>query len=1137
MKEVKCNIPVINRSINRAAKYRPEKADEVSRRLGSLFNTARALSSVTPVNRTAVSAATAADVNRARNALNNAMRIAEVAQINPGSVRSLGYFLAQTFGLRHRGFGLANELTDPGAVRSLMIKLRKRGEGTAHVVLANVEYIDAAIEADKVFKQVYSRYKRTVTGDEWHRLKLDLTEIGAHPYVQNDLGLVGPAGLRFLRDRQARMFETIQRLGITQSDADLLADASTKVLARQRAALEIANALGVKLDDTGAGFISYIPRTFSNEALRRFAWYRSGNEVKIVDASGEITTQALPTSFTRARNSFHITVEDEVVLDAILVGKFGEGFYEEIGVSDVSDLLADNATLARQFASKINERAPELIDAMVDAGVVSRIPMTSTELYDFLVQRNELPFKNLNEMLPYRFEDMAVTYRAQLERLAGRSLLANFTAKAALEGNWGITEAQRLADPEKYKAWVKLGSPDANNNDVVFSHQEINRLGLGANVFQNANVYVHPVVASMYKSQVKVFTDPSQLGAISRFFHQLNTTFKTLALSSSGFIFRQLYTPIFQVHAAGGRIDQYITDMFRSFTRLAELRSQGKSMDTFHEMLDDTKRIYKGNSGDLLTERELWTWLRERGEVAEIIPWLGTNLSSSSYTMNSGLIESIKRNARYTQDVLQNYDNLGYKGVAANLIFQYGDSLNSVGDKLFHWFSTSNVLFDNVGRFSLIKSLTDTTKFNATIRTAQGNIEQFPTLDSAVVRMNEYFFDYSDRGDFDNFMNHVRPFWMFMSRNTFSVWRMMVRHPSRFVAYNRLYAAMNNPDDQEDIPEGALKSWMAGTYPQLWVSRRDEQGNPLEVVVMPRVQFDPIAEGTRGVTNVVDSVLYANGVWPNSRWSNRAATDIYEDFPWNETVTNRFLAEQLEQSFGAYKAIAGLVTGRDVRFDIPLRGPEARDSVFLGVRMPPMARYVLENTLPTLASINRSNPGFIFGKNPEFDAQGNMISPGIPSWAGASRERRDRASDFRSWWQRAASIIGFNSYSLDIMTEMGYKREDIRRNIDAGRDYVLNRERQLLEQEMTPEQRRVEYEKLEYARAVVTALEFEYREIEHWANERDMPWPAAVRALQREGIRTNTLNNLPKEMQDEVIDLYYGDPSTWPTIPTTSQPQ
>jgi len=1139
---------MVDTSIARARKYKPERADEVSRRLENLFRPASALSTPTRRrgNRTLHSAATAADISDARASMNAAMRVENIMPASPGSVRSLGYALAQNFALVNRGFGLLDTMTDEGAIRTILRKARKRGEGTVHHILQNLAYIDASLQADQQLEAI--RRRLGIDKDKWHRLKLDMTEVGMHPYVQKDLNMVGPAAIEFLRGRQKRMFNYIAELGIPQQDADQIAAIVGNVTAQQRATLEIAKTLGVNLDDIGDGFISYIPRVFNNEAVRRFGWYRKDdvNLRTVINSDGSTSTVPLPTRFTKERTTEWITVEDEMVLDAVLTGRFGPGIYKELGVESVDDLILNNRAMAVGFSDVIDRRSPALFDALVEANVVNRIPMTGTEIFDYAIQRYELPFKNLSEFLPYRFEDMTVAYRSQLERLAGRSFMAHLTAKEAIENGWGITEAQRLAEPDKYRRWTKLTSNSVTDTDVVISAEEARTFGI--NTEAAGNTYVHPVVASMYRSQLEVFTDPAQLGSIARFFHQLNTTFTSLVLASSGFVFRQLYTPIFQIHAGGGRLDRYFTDMGRSLYRIADLRRQGLSMDKFFEMYDDTKAIYRGFDGELITERQLWKELRERGEVTEIIPWLGTNLSSRAYQprsidavnsrWSSSVVESVKRQARYTQDIFQNFDRLGYSGVAENLIYQYGEAGERVGDGLFHWFSASNVLFDNVARFSLAKSLTDTTRLNSMMRVAHGNIQSTMNLGDAIKRIGEYFFDYSDRANFDQFMGNIRPFWMFTSRNTFAVWRMMVRHPGKFMAYQRLYAMMNRPDDQEEIPRGGIQDWIDPTTTSFWITERNEQGTPTSVIAMPRAQFDPIAEGTRELTSITDSILRSNGIWPTSTWSTQDIGSMYDDLPWDDTLTNRFLREQLEQSFGAWKVIAAEVTGRDPQFDQPLRGPDApQQSNFLGVTMSPMMRYRLENIIPITRNINRSNPGFIFGRPAEFDDEGNMVRPPQRSWWGTPRDRRDRAADFRAWWQRLASAGGFNTYSIDVMSSMGWRQAEIRNAIQEGRDYVVDRERDLLSGDYTSQQLTIEYEKLEYARAAVTMLEMEYREVEQWAQERGMSWPAAIRALEQEQTRTHTLNNLPIEQQEAIIDLYYGDQNSWPTIRTTPQPQ
>lgn len=1110
-----CGITAIDDALKNAQKHRPEQADEINRRTNNLFGRARVLGEPPPRGLTAPEAI------YAKVTFENVMRNVAVHSASPGSINSLSYWLAKNFALVREGFGLMDKLTDEGGVRYLLNQLKRRGQGEIHVILSNMNFINDMIIADKTLETI--RRELGIDRGTFHRIKLDAYEIGMHPFVQKDYQLIGPAGVKFLRDRQQRFYNLLAENGFDNTRAATLADVVSQVATRYRTNLELLQAFGVNARNTDE-LINYLPRTFSAEAVRRIGWYReAAGGYNVVDIEGNIKRQQLPSVFTRSRDSNLFLVEDEILLDEIL-REVVPNLYEKYGIENVTDLMEDTGALTRALSKDITTRMPDFVDALVDSGIMSKIPMTSTELVDYMVQRYRMPFRQLDEALPYNFAEMARTYRAQAEQLVGRSVMAHYTVKAAIEGGWGITEAQRLADPDKYRKYVKLSSPNPGSAEVVISADEAARFGMP--VFQFSNVYVHPVVAAMYRAQVRIFRDPSQMGMIGKLAYELETVFKTTALATTGFVFRQIYTPIVQVWAGGGRIDTYASDLTRSLFRIAQLRNRNEGLDNFIDIFDDAKRIYRGPDGNLITERQLWRELRRLDEIQEIIPWYGQSLQRANYIPTKGPVRAVRDTARYLKDVVENYPELGVEGVRGRigeLVNTAGNGSRKMGDLAFHWVGLTNVLVDNVGRFSLVKALTDTSRTNRMMLEAQGNFfTEVTDFDSAVTKMNEFFFNYSDLGSIDEIMTHIRPFYMYMSRNTFSIYRMAVRNPSRFVNYHRLWAALNSPEEREDVPYGGVPDWIRNQSPFYWVIR-DEEGNIENMFALPRGMFDPVADGTNTLTSALDRYLYYMGVWPQSQYPSIGVSDRVNDLPWAQTTTNKALNALAQDSYGYFQALTGFITGEDVRFGTPLRGAGVQDTSFLGVPMTAMQRYVLESTVPGLRNLNRANPFFMFGKPYEVDEEGNIIDWGRPAWlTGTPRSRRDRSADFRSWWQRVASAIGFNTYSIDYLEQMGWRQTEIAISLQQGRNYILERERQLLEGNLPAQDIRKGIQELEELRLVYTALELEYQEILYWAEENDMTFPAALRYMRNRQIETHTLENLPPEMAEQIIRSYYG---------------
>lgn len=431
------------------------------------------------------------------------------------------------------------------------------------------------------------------------------------------------------------------------------------------------------------------------------------------------------------------------------------------------------------------------------------------------------------------------------------------------------------------------------------------------------------------------------------------------------------------------------------------------------------------------------------------------------------------------------------------------------------------MLFDNMGRFALLQSLTDTRASNRFVRGLQGNFQGVMDYREAVGRVNQYFFRYDNRGQFDEWMRHVRPFWMFQSRNMHSIFRMMVREPGRFMAYQRLFAALNEPEQEEDpIPYGAVPDWINETAPHFWVIR-DDQGNPISYFTLPRAQIDNIAAGTQDITANMDGILNHFGIWPNSR--AKGISDRYQDLPWDKTSVNTGLRDWAAKSYGHLSALYAFMTGENPRTGAQLRVDDTgvRSDNLWGVEVTPMQKFMLESMFPTIANINRSNPGGIFGTPPRFEGT-EMIDPGRPSWAGV--ERRPNAADYRTWWQRTLAATGFNLYNFDTLEQLGYRQSEVSFTIREGYRSLGAKRRQIMELDTNDPQRiQREVEKLRAMEALQAALVLDYVAINNWAAERGLDYPAGIRHMRRNNSTAQQLGSLTDEEATELLKRVYGD--------------
>jgi hypothetical protein len=1045
-----------------------------------------------------------------------------MAEQLPQNHRNLGYYMATLFGMEHNLIGLGDGYTDAGNVRRLLNKARKSGEGSLRDALAEIQLIDESLSTQKVFERV-RRNHRINSDNAWQRFKMDAYEIGFMPYAQKDLGVVGAEGLAFMRGRQQRFMDKLIKYGITQNEADQMARAVQGLADKYMATREILSSFGVSVGDAGK-FQNYLPRQFSAETIRRIGWNKNLDNFEIFGMDGVSEIISLNSAFTKARNSNHFIPEDLIVLDSIFTAAIPD-IYKKMGVEDIHDLINNTGSLTKAFIDYFDKSHPSVLNALVETGLISKIPMTTTELADYMVARYELPFRVLNELVPTDFDRMSAVYRNQAEKMAGRSFIAQFTAQASdpLTQGWGVSEAQRLADSDAYKRYIKLLAKNPNENAVI-PYQQAVRLGLNPDnpnmpgyLNQVHDVYVHPTVAELYRAQVSIFTDPNQMGIMARVIDDFTTIFNTTVLATSDFVFRQLYSPFIQTWAAGGRLDTFGTDVSRFLTSMARLRIQGKSLDSFVDTLDNTKKIYRGPGEGLLTERELYRLSMQTGFMEDIAPFMGATGRGVYYKPSANPMTAANRTARYLRDVVDRYPDLGLPKVIAETYKIANTGIRRITEDAFYSIGFFNHFFDTTARFSTLKSLLDTTGLNSLVRKTQGQFDGISTdFDAAVQRVNNYFFVYDNPAAFDEWMRHVRPFWMFYSRNTFAIFRMMVRNPGKFMAYQRLWAATN--PYEEDVPEGGVRDWIKDQAPMYWY-RRNEKGEVIEVIALPRAQIDPVASGLEEVSNIADVIRQQFGIWPDSQHPSEMR-DRISDAPWDKTTTNRALRELVNSSHGWIKAIYGFATGEDPLTGRALRTPDdgmSHDTI-LGVEVPRMTKFMIQSLLPQVARLDRSNPNGIFGTPPRWEGT-TRIDEGKPSWTGA--RRNPNSADFRTWWQRTSSAFGFNFYIFDVAEEMGFRETEVQFAVAEGYR-SLNKKRLQIREITDPQEFNREIEKLRLMEAYHAALAIDYAELRAWREQRGLSHPSAIRLIRSGQVRQDAVQGLSEAERMMILQQVYG---------------
>lgn len=1122
-------------SLQRRGLVTPDEADDLAKRIAHLD--AMLSATKVPVN-SQLSSLSAELQNEALSLVHEVQTLVNATNSRPLTgnwYRSMENWLGRQFGgLFQTPLNLRARFT-PEEALSLSSRM---GRGRVHNILASMQLVGDISDAQRTLRPLKDIYG--LTEDAYNRFMLDAYEIGFHGQLQLGYGL-GPHGIEVLRQRQLAFLEHMDELGISQAHRQLIEQTVLSVSSKYEQALQVARRLNIDVNDSSQ-LQRYMPRIFSRDADVRIQWKRDGSDIDWTSATGSRTRSDFSNSFTMSRRSNFYIVEDEVVLDAILRAD-NPDVYVQLEVADITDLLDDQRKLSEAFFRPLPDGSRVLTDQtlniLVENGLISKLPMTGNELFDYMKVNYELPFEELNELFVTDWRKAAEIYRRQLEDLSGNSMLTQALASAAREQGWGIDAATRRANPEEFRHFVPLIGNDAIPPRIA------ERFGIDPKTY--GQVYVHPAAAQLYRGMMDLTTSPTGMGALGNVFEVFNTAFtrlgldkvtqifRTQALTSTRFIFGQLYGASLQLWASGGDLAAFGTDILRTMRVTAETLSTGRPFqEVILNTLDDARPLYKvPGQTDLLTERQLWEWGRATGVINEyVIPWARVTENAPPSTLtDAGLLGWANRTRQYVANAATSDAPLLERmqrafGQTWRSTFEIpNDALgNSVG-----FFAE---VFDNTARLNLLRAITLTTD-----RTVPGvrwkEARRFlSTQDLGRIQNSQrelyryvqsYFYTYDNVGIVDKQMSrYVVPFWGFLSRNVVGQTRMLFRRPSRFANWNRLLAAVNQHQvADEDLPVAAIPQWVYGDRSNIYWSYEDEDGEQ-EYVVFSARGWDSLNEGVNPIATAGDTLLRRIGMWgPSSQIAYQHPSTRLDEFPWERDDRSAVVQAAFSQLYPQWSILGSSITGTDLARDIPLDGSQE----YLGVNMPTWLVYTLRNSIPLSNQLNIANPGGIFGRAAQVDyATGQVVDNGELSWARVERNRSRAVSDYRNWWERVQAATRLAPIQIDVARNSGQTESEMFFSLQQGEKYLQRRVEGILSNRgMTSEQLQRELDQLKVEAMQLAYLDMEYRALRQWRERQGFTPPYGARQNAQRGAFDFINQELSEEAQYDSIERYVLD--------------
>jgi hypothetical protein len=824
-------------------------------------------------------------------------------------------------------------------------------------------------------------------------------------------------------------------------------------------------------------------------------------------------------------------------------------------INNVNDLM--DPSNGRLMLEALDSLDDEKLEILTESGILSKVPFTSIEYRDWVANKFPLPSKNLNTLMTADWTRAFSQYRQQLKNAASQSgqtwaLIRNATGADGNTIPWGVTKAEMRADPVKYKNFRPL-FPDNSGRESVLTNDQIkafvdNKGNPGDRV---PNTYVHPIAADMYRSMTDISTDPGLLGMLANNISRFYSVFKSMAVSSSSFMTNQFLGAQIQMWSAGGNFFNYMPAVAKNMQMLFNVTFGRHSMfEATNTVFDNSQPVLKGLGGKRVTEAELYRQSRKLNFNNDYVPAIGQTMgaetaqhSFSPYNIK-GLIQQI--DANFQQMGLQ-------KGVWHSTKDVLETSKRAMVDPITSKFAWAANELENAARFQTLKTLLyDRNLGNGfqgkidAYRQAGGQFaasqttQQFDDLESAVEHAQNYFFMFDDQGRKDELIRDlVVPFWSYMSRNPVSQLRAASRHPVKYGNMLRAYSALNGREEVENEladEEGAvplnqiMPEYLRNQRPIFWTLPYGNEGEDGEqrplVYYFPSRSFNPVYDGIDTIAQASDTILRA--LTPLDKEDLGRAEPGYEktnkdNVDHLETETNTAIDWALDKTYGPFKALVGsalereIGTGRErtLKPDKSGRYPTS----FLGVKLPPVARYLIEESFPLLQRLNDINPGNIFGTRRGYkiseDGSEIEVVEGEESIFGAMRSDFDKETYYRDMAKRIDTKVQSQFFRVDFfdpMFQMADNISDVRRNI-TSLEQEIRKQQEAIAGATNPDQKQKLIDELDTMVTTVSEMRVSLRRLERWADDKGLqPQEAYEQMLKRDA-------NPPKLDKEERIQV------------------
>lgn len=724
----------------------------------------------------------------------------------------------------------------------------------------------------------------------------------------------------------------------------------------------------------------------------------------------------------------------------------------------------------------------EQIDALVDSGIMSKVPMTTKEVFDYFVKQYDLPYSKMTELFVTNPVQALEKYKNSLRRATGDSAMFKRIVNDGSRAGWIIPRA--LSDDPQYVGFKNLQDID------------IARFGIGqadAETFKGA--FVHPIVYNQLSGLVELQTQPKTMHEFAQSLAWLQRQLNGGALlgSNVAWVAKTFYGNTIQFVAGGGNMARIIP----AHVDMARLMKGGlEAFDDVHPFLKD---------GDtFITKREAMKRFTI-GRGHDFIPMTGGQRLSDPISGWQAINPKNIPKALYN---IYSYGQLfGSPIDGAKGSIQYtAKMIEDLQGTLLHPFAVATNYLDLATKWGLLTSTMEIHGVSDVVRQAQQLLDgkHFnATMDEAFQHLDNYMVDYASLGKGQQFFGkYVRPFAGYALMNPPMQLRHAMRNPTKFMAYMRLYSFINSLNDKPDVTEAGFSKYELNDMP---VSLHYDPATK-QATTLFTSNFDPIVDALVFGKDTATKVQRMFGANVGNGYERRA--DLLQPY-----TVRQFLEDTVAKNTNSLvKTIAELVTGRD-----SFTGAEIDKSKtdLFGTPASPDVAWVM-GKFPLIGALDRA----LGGRGAITDPTGNIVSPAVRGVLGTPDRPASRSekSDFYTEQQLGtfrAQVIkasGIKVRTIDVAENNQFYLSDINKTGTSLSAAIKVKEIQMREKPDPKGLAQLETMRSQYVQLIVDA-----ERVKLWMTKHNVPSRDSLNKLREAGIAVRTLP-IPSAVIDKFVD-------------------